>query len=110
MISGMQSEVSRLRQIFDADNDFIPKWRDNCPNTFNQDQADSDGDGIGDACEIQADIMPPSIPQNVTATASSSSEIRLTWTASTDNSGVTGYKIYRNGTDAFSSATTSATD
>ena len=29
---------------------------DNCPNTFNPDQADADGDGIGDACESVADV------------------------------------------------------
>ena len=35
----------------DADNDGIPDSEDNCPNTPNQDQADSDGDGIGDVCD-----------------------------------------------------------
>ena len=41
---------------------------------------------------------PPSTPGNVTATAASSSQVNLTWTASTDNIGVTGYHVYRNGT------------
>ena len=41
------------------------------------------------------DIIPPSIPANLTATAVSSSQINLSWTASTDNVGVVGYRIYR---------------
>ncbi|WP_420329425.1 discoidin domain-containing protein [Paenibacillus gorillae] len=44
------------------------------------------------------DTQPPSVPQNLTATAVSSSQINLSWTASTDNIGVTGYNVYRNGT------------
>jgi len=35
----------------DADNDGVPDAVDNCPNTYNPDQADTDGDGIGDACD-----------------------------------------------------------
>lgn len=35
----------------DADNDGILDLVDNCPTTANPDQADTDGDGIGDACE-----------------------------------------------------------
>ena len=35
----------------DADNDFVEDAEDNCPDTFNPDQADSDGDGAGDACD-----------------------------------------------------------
>src|SRR5262249_10340898 len=42
-----------------------------------------------------ADTVPPSVPQNLTATAVSSSQINLSWNASTDNVGVTGYRIYR---------------
>ncbi len=36
---------------FDVDADGRPDFIDNCPNTVNPDQADSDGDGIGDACD-----------------------------------------------------------
>ncbi len=41
------------------------------------------------------DTTPPSVPAGLTATAVSSSQINLSWTASTDNVGVTGYRIYR---------------
>jgi len=34
----------------DTDGDGVPNDADNCPNTPNPDQADSDGDGVGDAC------------------------------------------------------------
>jgi hypothetical protein len=37
----------------------------------------------------------PSVPTNLQATPVSSSQINLSWTASTDNVGVAGYKIYR---------------
>jgi len=43
------------------------------------------------------DTEAPSVPTNLIATAASSSQINLTWTASTDNVGVTGYKVYRDG-------------
>jgi len=43
------------------------------------------------------DITAPTVPNNLTASAISSSQINLSWTASTDNIGVTGYKIFRNG-------------
>ena len=44
------------------------------------------------------DGTAPSQPGNLTATASSSSVVNLSWTASTDNIGVVGYNVYRNGT------------
>src|SRR3990167_5428984 len=44
------------------------------------------------------DTTAPTTPTNLSATAVSSSQINLSWTASTDNVGVTGYDIYRNGT------------
>ncbi|TAK09410.1 MAG: fibronectin type III domain-containing protein, partial [Candidatus Manganitrophaceae bacterium] len=42
-----------------------------------------------------ADITPPSAPSSLNATAASSSQINLSWTASTDNVGVSGYWIER---------------
>jgi chitodextrinase len=42
-----------------------------------------------------SDTQPPTAPSNLSATALSSSQINLTWTASTDNVGVTGYRVER---------------
>lgn len=50
----------------DKDHDGIPDVKDNCPNVANPDQADSDHNGIGDACDSawQAFIKehPPAPP------------------------------------------------
>lgn len=53
-----------------------------------------------------SDVTAPSIPTNLVATAVSSSQINLTWTASTDNIAVTGYKIYRDGVHIATSTVT----
>jgi chitodextrinase len=44
-----------------------------------------------------ADAQAPTAPENLTATAVSSSQINLSWSASTDNVGVTGYLVERQG-------------
>jgi chitodextrinase len=43
-----------------------------------------------------ADIIAPSIPTGLSATATSSSQIKLSWGASSDNVGVASYKVLRN--------------
>lgn len=42
----------------DADQDGIPDLRDNCPDTKNPDQADSDADATGDACDAVGVFAP----------------------------------------------------
>ncbi len=44
---------------------------------------------------LTQDTSPPTMPARLTATASSPTQIDLTWTASTDNVGVTGYQVQR---------------
>ncbi len=44
------------------------------------------------------DTQAPSVPTGLTADAISYNEVDLAWQASTDNVGVTGYTIYRDGT------------
>jgi len=57
------------------------------------------------------DTEAPTVPSNLRAESVSSSRIDLMWTASTDNMGVAGYKVYRDGkeiaitTDTFYSDT-----
>lgn len=49
----------------DADGDGVCDAVDNCPSVSNPDQADSDGDGSGDACtpplSLEWDTLPPSL-------------------------------------------------
>jgi len=40
---------------FDVDSDSVHDGVDNCPNISNPDQADNDGDGMGDACDSDDD-------------------------------------------------------
>jgi len=56
----------------------------------------------------QADTTPPSVPAGLAATAGPAGEVDLSWTASTDNAGVAGYTVYRNGS-SIGSASGSAT-
>src|SRR5205807_1733625 len=55
----------------------------------------------------RADITPPSIPTGLAATSPTSTSVTLSWTASTDNVGVTGYRVYRDGTLVASPSGTS---
>src|SRR3989344_4707522 len=58
---------------------------------------------------VGSDTAAPSTPTGLTATAASS-QINLSWTASTDNVGVTGYKIFRGGVQVGISVTTNYSD
>ena len=70
------------------------------------------GNESGNSNEIQktttgGDTQAPTVPTGLSAQAISSSQINLSWAASTDNVGVTGYSIYRDGALIDTSATNS---
>ncbi|MBI5913502.1 hypothetical protein HY839_03645 [Candidatus Azambacteria bacterium] len=54
-----------------------------------------------------ADTQAPTVPSGLIAIAASSAQIDLSWTTSTDTIGVTGYTIYRDGTQIATSPTNS---
>ena len=55
-----------------------------------------------------ADTQAPSQPTNLSVTGSTSSTVSLSWTASTDNVGVSAYEIYVNGNYVTTVTSTSA--
>ena len=56
-----------------------------------------------------ADSQPPSAPTGLAATVKSASQIDLTWNPATDNTGVTGYTVYRNGSPIATTSGPNAT-
>lgn len=57
-----------------------------------------------------ADTTPPTAPGTPVATGVTASQVSLSWTASTDNVGVTGYRVVRDGTIIAAVSGTSYTD
>jgi chitodextrinase len=56
------------------------------------------------------DSMPPTVPNGISITAVSRSDVKVSWKPSTDDRGVKGYKIYRNGAYWKKTDATSMTD
>lgn len=56
------------------------------------------------------DTQPPSAPTNLTAQAVSFHQVNLIWSASSDDTAVTGYRIYRDGVQIGTSTTASYSD
>jgi chitodextrinase len=58
----------------------------------------------------QTDTTPPTVPTGLSVTGTTVNTASLSWTASTDNVGVAGYKIFRAGVQVGTSSVTSYTD
>ncbi len=96
--------------LSDTDGDGYLNFEDNCPAVWNPDQADMDGDGIGDACDgdIDGDSLPndwedmhsqqpdnPLDPYDYDSDNDGMSDAD----EDPDNDGLTNYEEYLNGTD-----------
>ena len=60
---GYQYSPSITIVYVDADEDLVPDGRDNCPGVANNNQQDTDGDGIGDDCK-PADTDGDGVPDD----------------------------------------------
>ncbi|MFI5812372.1 glycoside hydrolase family 6 protein [Streptomyces sp. NPDC051643] len=56
------------------------------------------------------DTQAPTVPGGLTVSSTTSNSATLSWSASTDNTAVTGYDVYRDGAKVGSATTTSYTD
>ncbi len=56
------------------------------------------------------DTQPPSAPSGLNSPSKTATSVTLAWTGSTDNVGVTGYRVYRGGASVGTSTTTGFTN
>ncbi|MGH8985301.1 MAG: fibronectin type III domain-containing protein, partial [Acidimicrobiia bacterium] len=74
----------------------------------------SDGDTLTSSIDVtvdngSGDATAPSTPSGLVATGSTATSVSLAWTASTDDLGVAGYRVYRDGALVASTSTTNRT-
>ena len=53
--------------------------------------------GVIPCAKKGSDTTAPSVPTGLSATATNATNVNLSWSASSDNTGVSGYTVYRNG-------------
>jgi len=99
----------------------VTSWADSglAPNTtysYTVSAIDPAGNSSAQSVAVQAttppqgDTSPPTVPTNLAVTGITTSTVSLAWSASTDNVGVAGYKIYRGGVQVGVSGVVSYTD
>ena len=78
-------DVRTMASLTDFDADGLSNSDDNCPAVFNPDQTDSNSDGIGDACSLQALAL---VPTSVLGGTPTRSTLTLTLPAPTDGASI----------------------
>ena len=66
--------------------------------------------GTGVCHGSSPDTIPPTAPSNLTASATAWNQVNLNWLAGTDNIGVVGYQVFRNGVQIATPSGTSYVD
>ncbi|MBV1855956.1 DUF4832 domain-containing protein, partial [Catellatospora tritici] len=108
------ADVLRARPAASRLTDWIiDQWRPRLPLSFANTNQGTDGwvnlGGVStNACT--GDCAAPSVPTGLAVTARTDTSVSLSWSASTDNVGVTGYQVLRDGVVAGSPTGTTFTD
>ena len=89
--------VAACQVTLDGDGDGRPNGEDNCPADANSDQADADGDGIGDICDPTPGTADVTLPTWIAGTVSVSNQTPTTldvnWSGATDDTAVASYIV-----------------
>jgi len=62
------------------------------------------------AAGCMPDTTPPSVPTGLKSSSVASTQLTLSWTASTDNVAVAGYRVFRDGLQVATTSTTTYQD
>ncbi|TRW91467.1 hypothetical protein EKO24_016250 [Candidatus Methylobacter oryzae] len=109
-ISGSSPVINTAMALNNVSNDFFQVSRGSSPDIGGHEYQSSSTPTPAPTPTPTSDTTAPSAPANLGASASSATQVNLTWNASTDNVGVSGYKIYRNGTEIGNKAATGYSD
>ncbi|MDP1666736.1 MAG: right-handed parallel beta-helix repeat-containing protein [Methylobacter sp.] len=104
-VLGSSPAINAAMPVSTVPSDFFKVSRGTAPDIGGYEYQTSSG-----GTPSPTDSTAPSAPSGLAATAGSATQVNLAWNASTDNVSVSGYKIYRNGTEIGSNAATSFTD
>ena len=74
------------------------------------DAAGNASESSNPASVVTVDASPPTVPANLRASATGPNRVDLSWEPATDDMGVAGYRVYRNGTAIATSTGTSFAD
>ncbi|MET7401615.1 DUF4832 domain-containing protein [Dactylosporangium sp. NPDC005572] len=92
----------------------IDQWRPRLPLSFANANQGTDGwvdlGTMSTTGVCTGDCAAPSVPPNLAVAGVTDTTVTLSWTASTDNVGVTGYQVWRDGVLAGTPAGTTFTD
>lgn len=77
----------------DSDGDGVGDNGDNCPAAANADQADTDADGAGDACDADTDAPVWPEAASVSTDATTSTGFTVSWPAASDDYSVEKYTV-----------------
>ena len=99
----------------DSDGDKVADTEDNCPEVANPDQADTNGDRVGDACEEAApiDTTPPmvlsTIPQANAIEVAPTANVKASFSEDMDSTTINGttFQLFKKGTTTQIAATVS---